>query len=138
MEPVDGAQFIMGDFTWPETATAVLGELEGRPVDVLLSDMAPKASGDKVADHLRSVSLCQLALDFATSVMSTRNDSVFLCKLWTGKREAAFAKRLEDAFKAVRKVKPPASRAVSVEAFYYCKGLRKQDVGRKGASMDMD
>src|SRR6266478_2702754 len=44
MEPIRGVAFIQGDFREPEGLTAVEAALEGRKVDLVLSDLAPNLS----------------------------------------------------------------------------------------------
>src|SRR5689334_13840074 len=65
LEPIEGVNFLQGDFR----DEAVLGRLEealaGQPVDVVLSDMAPNLSGIPASDAARMADLVELALDFA-------------------------------------------------------------------------
>ena len=67
LEPIEGVQFIQGDFR----ESSVLAELEtalaGRRVDVVLSDMAPNLSGIGSADSARIEHLVELALDFSAA-----------------------------------------------------------------------
>src|SRR5262245_12365773 len=64
MEPIEGVQFIQGDFTEEAVATQLQQALQGRPVDVVLSDMAPNLSGVAVSDAARVALLVELALEF--------------------------------------------------------------------------
>ena len=71
-EPIEGVIFIQGDFR----EDAVLAELEalvaGRPVDVVVSDMAPNLSGIEASDAARMENLVELAVDFAQKHLTPR------------------------------------------------------------------
>ena len=64
-EPIDGVDFIHGDFREPEVLAALEARLGGRKVDVVLSDMAPNLSGIASADAARMSELVELAIEFA-------------------------------------------------------------------------
>ena len=57
--------------------------LDGRPVDVVISDMAPNMSGNVNVDLPRAMFLCELALDFARQQL--RPGGSFLIKVFQGK-----------------------------------------------------
>ena len=122
MDPVDHAEFVRGDFTWPETGAMVRGVIGGRQVDTILSDMAPQVSGNKRTDHARSVALCRLALDFGRKVLRPAGTSTFVCKVFGGAEERALVDELKRDFRVVRRIKPDASRRQSVEMFLFCRG----------------
>mgnify|MGYP003340233486 FL=1 len=65
MEPIEGVTFILGDFREPEAAQALTQALQGRAVDLVVSDMAPNLSGIDSADTARIEHLIELALAFA-------------------------------------------------------------------------
>src|SRR5215472_1281195 len=113
MPALSGVEFVQGDFREPEIFDQVLGLLPGRPVDVLLSDLAPNLSGVDAIDQPRSLELAELALQMAAHVLKPGGDA--LIKVFQG---AGFPELLEAArgsFGRVRLIKPPASRARSPE-----------------------
>ena len=114
-EPIDGVEFILGDFR----EAAVLAELEGRvgarPVDVVLSDMAPNLSGVAASDSARMADLVELAIDFAGRHL--RPDGVLVCKVFHGSGYSQLVERFKARFRTVKAVKPKASRAKSAETF---------------------
>ena len=57
--------FLQGDFREEEVFEKLLNILNGRQVDVVISDMAPNTSGNRAVDQPRQIYLCELALDFA-------------------------------------------------------------------------
>ena len=72
MEPIEGVLFIEGDFRDEATAAALAASLQGRAVDVVLSDMAPNLSGVAVSDAARMADLVELALHFAGQHLQER------------------------------------------------------------------
>jgi 23S rRNA (uridine2552-2'-O)-methyltransferase len=119
--PVRGAEFKVLDFTAPE-APMVLKEWLGGRADVVLSDMAANATGHKKTDHLRTMSLVELAADFACDVLA--EGGAFLAKVIQGGTEHQLLARLKRDFAVVRYVKPPASRAESAELYLLATGFR--------------
>jgi len=122
MEPVAGVDFLLGDFS-DETVLAEFDRrLEGRRVDLVLSDMAPNISGVATADQARSIMLCELALDFAVNHL--RPDGRFLVKVFQGEGFMDFRSEMERCFQTVRARKPGASRDRSTEVYLLGEGLR--------------
>lgn len=121
-EPVEDVLFIQGDFR----DQAVLGRLEaalgGRPVDVVLSDMAPNLSGIASADAARMAHLVELALDFARLHLAP--DGALLAKVFHGSGYSQLVEAFKKTFRVVKPVKPKASRARSAETFLMGQGLK--------------
>jgi 23S rRNA (uridine2552-2'-O)-methyltransferase len=127
MDPIAGVRLIRGDWLDPATLEAVLTALDGRPVDLVLSDLAPNISGIESADQARSVYLGELALEFATGTLQPGGNLVV--KAFQGEGFAllqrAFAAHFDKAY--VRK--PKASRDRSREVFLVGKGFRPAQQG---------
>jgi len=121
MEPVAGATMLRLDLTEPD-APDLIREALGGPVDVVLSDMAAPVTGHRQTDHLRTVALCEVAADFAGSVL--RPGGSFVAKVFQGGAEAALLAELKRLFARVRHVKPPASRDSSPETYLVATGFR--------------
>lgn len=122
MDALPGVEFLQGDFREQAVLDRLLADLGGRPVDLVLSDMAPNISGVDVVDQARAADLEALALDFARQVLGP--DGAFVMKVFQG---AGFQEVLADArrtFKAVRMRKPKASRARSSETYLVARGRR--------------
>lgn len=115
MEPIPGVQFIQGDFTETDIYEQCLQALEGRTVDLVISDMAPNLSGIRDTDQARSMYLAELALDFAGQVLGPRGS--LLLKVFEGAGMDAYKRSLNEQFQRVIVRKPEASRAGSRE-FY--------------------
>lgn len=82
---------------------------------MILSDMAPNATGVRGLDHDRIVGLCWSLLDMAPDVL--RPGGTLLCKVWAGSLSRRLRERLTEAFRSARTVKPAASRSESAEVF---------------------
>ena len=63
MEPIAGVEFILGDFSEDDVLAQINQTLEGCPVDLVMSDMAPNLSGVGLADSARIQQVCDLALE---------------------------------------------------------------------------
>ncbi|XP_067673508.1 ribosomal RNA large subunit methyltransferase E-like isoform X1 [Haliotis asinina] len=103
------------DFTAPETQDEVKQHLSGRLADLVMSDMAPQASGVKSLDHDRIISLCVETVKFSCVVL--KEGGAVLCKLWQGSEQPRLEHIMKQLFTSVRVVKPDASRSDSAEIF---------------------
>jgi 23S rRNA (uridine2552-2'-O)-methyltransferase len=124
LQPVDlvpGAELHQLDFMAEGAEDRVRAWLGGR-ADVVMSDMAPAASGHKATDHLRIVALCEAAAEFAMDVLE--EGGTFVAKVLAGGAEGTLQARLKRAFRKVANVKPPSSRADSSEKFVVAQGFR--------------
>lgn len=120
--PVPGAVLIEGDFQ-DAGVLPRLREALGGPADLVLSDMAPNATGHPATDHLRIVTLAELALDFAVEVLA--DGGGFVAKVLQGGSERAMMERMRRHFASVRHAKPPASRKESSELYVVAQGFRR-------------
>ncbi len=122
MDALPGVNLLQADFMDEEALRLLDDLLDGRRVDVVLSDMAAPATGHKQTDHLRIMALCEVALDFACEVLAP--GGAFLAKVLQGGTERALLDRLKHSFETVRHVKPEASRADSAELYVLAQGFR--------------
>jgi 23S rRNA (uridine2552-2'-O)-methyltransferase len=120
-DPVPGAITLLGDFLEPGAPDRVRAALAGA-ADVVLSDMAAPATGHPATDHLRIIHLCEVALEFAQSILAPRG--TFVAKVFKGGAEAALLAALKRDFEIVRHAKPPASRQESAESYVVAMGFR--------------
>ncbi|XP_021503229.1 rRNA methyltransferase 2, mitochondrial [Meriones unguiculatus] len=125
--PLEGATFLCpADVTDPRTCQRILELLPGRRADVILSDMAPNATGIRGLDHDRLISLCLSLVDMATDTLQP--GGTLLCKIWAGSRSHLLQRRLTQEFRNTKVVKPAASRKESSEVYL----LATQYRGREG------
>jgi 23S rRNA (uridine2552-2'-O)-methyltransferase len=122
IEAIAGVDFIEGDFTEQQTLEQLLGLINDRQLDLVLSDMAPNLSGMDSLDQPRSIYLAELALDLAGKFLTA--DGVFVVKLFQGEGFEDLIASLRLSFKSVRFRKPDASRARSSEIYAVCSGLK--------------
>lgn len=115
MDVLPSVEFIQGDFTEDAALQQLEALLDGSGADLVMSDMAPNISGNKVVDQPRSMYLAELALDLARRVLSA--DGSFICKVFQGQGTDAFIRDARQSFGTVKMVKPKASRAGSSEMY---------------------
>lgn len=123
MDPVAGVSFIQGDFTEEEILNQLLDEIGNRPVDLVISDMAPNLTGMKAVDQPAMIYLAELAVDLVQQVMT--EDGIFIAKLFQGEGFDEFVRNTRTVFNVVSLKKPDASRSKSREVYLVAKGLRK-------------
>lgn len=115
MPPINGVEFILGDFTEQSVFDQCLARLDGNKADLVISDMAPNLTGIRDSDQARSIYLAELALDFAAAVLNPRGN--LLIKVFEGAGIEQFKRALKEQFQRVSVRKPDASRSGSRE-FY--------------------
>lgn len=122
IEPITGVEFIRGDFSEDPALDELTERLEGAPVDVVLSDMAPNMSGIELTDQARSILLAELALEFA--VAHLREGGAFLVKVFQGAGFMEFRDELRKHFRTLAVRKPKASRDRSPEVYLLGTGFK--------------
>jgi 23S rRNA (uridine2552-2'-O)-methyltransferase len=122
IDPIPEVHFIQGDFREDEVLEELYRVIDGAPIDLVLSDMAPNMSGNKSMDQPRAMYLAELALDMAITVL--KKGGVFLIKVFQGKGSEAFKKQIEQHFQTVIIRKPKASRPRSNEIYILAKGFK--------------
>ncbi|XP_017288993.1 rRNA methyltransferase 2, mitochondrial [Kryptolebias marmoratus] len=122
--PLDGAHFLSShDVTDPATHAKLRELLPRGRAHVILSDMAPNASGFRDMDHERLITMCLSLIDLADKVLQPRGS--LLCKYWDGGLTHHLQEKLESVFGSVRTIKPDASRKDSAERFFLAQLYRK-------------
>ena len=115
IEPIEGVVFMQGDFREDEVLHALEARLGGRPVDVVVSDMAPNLSGIESSDAARVAHLVELAVEFA--LRHLQPEGALVCKTFHGSGYSQQAKLFKESFRVVKPIKPKASRDKSAETF---------------------
>ncbi|MFZ1643812.1 MAG: 23S rRNA (uridine(2552)-2'-O)-methyltransferase RlmE [Candidatus Contendobacter sp.] len=123
IEPLPGVECIEGDFREVVVLEQLLSVLNGRPVDLVISDMAPNTSGIKAVDQPRGMYLAELALDFARRCLRPGGD--FLTKAFQGEGFDSYLNELRAAFATVAIRKPKASRARSAEQYLLARNYHR-------------
>ncbi len=122
MDPLPGVRFLQGDFREQEVLDRLTDLLAGRPVDLVISDMAPNTSGVLAVDQPRAMYLCELALDFARQVL--RPGGAFVTKAFQGEGFDEFVRELRGGFQRMATRKPKASRPKSREVYLVATGFK--------------
>lgn len=122
--PLDGALFLSShDVTDPATHTKLLQLLPKNRAHVILSDMAPNASGLREMDHEKIITMCLSLIDLAEMILQPGGSLV--CKYWDGILSHKLQKKLSCVFSSVRTLKPHASRKESAERYFLARMYRK-------------
>ncbi|WP_280567593.1 23S rRNA (uridine(2552)-2'-O)-methyltransferase RlmE [Chromohalobacter sp. 296-RDG] len=121
VDALAGVTFVQGDFTEMDVLERILAALEGRRVDLVLSDMAPNMSGMAAIDQPQAMYLVELALDLARQTLSPGGR--FVAKVFQGEGFDAYLKELRSSFRKVTTRKPEASRARSREVYLLAEGF---------------
>lgn len=128
-EPIEGVQFIQGDFREDAVVEQLNAALAGRPVDLVVSDMAPNLSGIPASDSARVAHLVELAVDFALAHL--RPEGALVCKAFHGSGYSQLVKLFKDSFRVVKPMKPKASRDKSAETFLVGIGPKPRSAAAK-------
>lgn len=122
MEPIADVHFIQGDFREQEVLEQLEALLDGRKVDLVLSDMAPNLSGVAITDAARIENIIELAIEFARAHM--KPSGALLVKCFNGTGYTQLVEMFKREFKTVMSKKPKASRDKSSEIFLLGKVLK--------------
>ncbi|MBT9491327.1 MAG: RlmE family RNA methyltransferase [Paucibacter sp.] len=122
-EPIEGVQFIQGDFQEPAVLELLEAALAGRAVDLVVSDMAPNLSGIESSDAARVAGLVELAVDFAQQHL--KPEGALVAKVFHGSGYTQLVELFKATFKKVKPIKPKASKDRSTETFLIGIGLKQ-------------
>lgn len=122
MDPIAGVRFILGDVTEDPVVAAIQEALEGRPVDLVLSDMAPNLTGIRSVDEARSLVLAEQVLHVSQNFLTV--GGTMLIKLFQHNDTELFIKEVRRHFKQVGRRKPAASRSQSREFYLVAGGFQ--------------
>ena len=120
LDPLAGVDFILGDFREDNVLEQLKDLLRGKPVSLVISDMAPNMSGVASADQARAIHLAELAMEFALEHLNPSGN--FLVKVFQGVGFEDFHKLMRSRFTKVVARKPKASRDRSSEVYLLASG----------------
>jgi 23S rRNA (uridine2552-2'-O)-methyltransferase len=122
MEEIPGVTFFQADLTDPDVPAMLKQALDG-PADVVMTDMAAPTTGHRATDHIRTIALVEIALEVALDTL--KPGGAFVGKVFQGGSSNELLARMKKHFREVKHVKPPASRAESVELYVVALGFKK-------------
>jgi 23S rRNA (uridine2552-2'-O)-methyltransferase len=122
MEPLDGVEFIKGDFTEPTIQQQLTESLQGRPIDLVICDIAPNMSGNNAIDQPRVMYLVELVLEFVKQALKPQG--TYLVKIFQGEGFEQYLQELRKIFTKVVIRKPKASRDRSPEVYLLATGKK--------------
>ena len=126
IEEIPGVTFFQADLTDPDVPAMLKAALDG-PADLVLTDMAAPTTGHRATDHIRTIALVEIALEVAEDTL--RPGGTFVGKVFQGGSSNELLARLKKSFREVKHVKPPASRAESVELYVVALGFKAKSSG---------
>jgi len=115
IDPMADVELIQGDFREEAVLERLQQALDGRQVDLVISDMAPNVSGVAAVDQPRAMYLCELALDFCRQAL--RPGGGMVIKVFQGEGFDEFFRDMKSSFGRVVTRKPKASRPKSREVY---------------------
>ena len=115
VEELPNVTFIQGDFRENAILEQLMEVLAGRPVDLVLSDMAPNMSGNRIVDQARGMHLAELALETTREILKPGGD--YVTKLFQGPDVDGYVRSARELFAKVSVRKPKASRDRSPEVY---------------------
>jgi 23S rRNA (uridine2552-2'-O)-methyltransferase len=121
IEPMAGVDFLQADFLSADTASKLMISLGGM-ADLVMSDMAANTTGHRQTDHLRTMGLCEAALDFAVDILKPGGQ--FIAKVFAGGADTILLAQMKKLFTSVKHAKPPASRKDSSEWYVVAQGFK--------------
>ena len=121
-DPIPDVDFIQGDFREEVTLRYLQELLQGRPVGLVISDMAPNISGVAAVDQAGAIHLAELAMDFALEHLHP--DGSFLVKVFQGAGFEDYLRQMRSCFTKVVSRKPKASRDRSSEVYLLASGKK--------------
>lgn len=118
--PFPGLTFVRGDMNSETTQAATRACLLGRRADVVLSDMSPNITGTYSLDHLRSMMLAKLAVDFGMPLLAAGGHLVI--KAFEGEDMPELVSHIRTRFSRVKRFRPDATRKASSESYVVALG----------------
>lgn len=122
IQPVEGypGTFLLGSAL--ELPATELRAALGGPADLVLSDMAPLTTGNRLTDHVAQLRLADMAFHVARELLAP--GGTFVAKVFDGEDAHPWTLQVRPWFEVCRRVRPEATRDASVEFFFVCQGFR--------------
>ena len=122
MEPIDGVEFLQGDFRDDAVLARLVQRLGGQMADLVISDLAPNISGMQAVDQPRAMYLVELVADLAGRIL--RPGGSLLTKVFQGEGFDELVRELRSQYERLVVRKPKASRPRSREVYLLATGRK--------------
>ena len=122
MDPLPGVDFLLGDIRDSAVLDLLVTSLSGASADLVISDMSPNISGDRVSDQARAGQLGELAVEVAATVLAPGGQ--LLLKVFQGEGADELRREVARRFDRLVTCKPRASRTKSREIYLFAKGFQ--------------
>ena len=132
--PVEGATTMVGDITDEGTLEAIMGELDGRGLNVVISDISPRLTGRYDTDQAISLELSTMALDVASKLLVPKG--CFVTKVFQGAGIEGIVEAAKLRFSSVGRFSPTASRTASSETYLICQNRLSGNKGDDRTAME--
>ena len=122
MEPIDGVMFIRGDIEEQTIQDKLFNEINNEKFDLIISDMSPNKTGNKVSDQYKFYNIADSILEFSQNGLMSKG--MMVMKVFIGHGFEEFKSDLRENFETVKYYKPKSSRKESRETYVIAKNIR--------------
>ena len=122
MEYLDGVTFLKGDIEDPLIQLELIKLNDNNKFDLILSDMSPNKTGNKVSDQYKFYNIADSILEFSQNALISRG--ILIMKVFIGHGFEEFKSNLKLSFENVNYFKPKSSRNESTETYVIAKNIR--------------
>ena len=122
MDPIDGVTFIHGSIEEKGVQENALKKNNNKKFELIVSDMSPNKTGNKVSDQYAFYNIADSILEFSKNGLITRGTLVM--KVFIGLGFEEFKSDLNKVFESVNYFKPKSSRQESRETYVIAKNIR--------------
>lgn len=117
------AVFMKGDILNLDLGPALEQHGFTRPFDVIVSDMAPDTTSSRFTDQMKSLELCEMALETVHRLLKPGGN--FVCKIFDSGDAMGFRDELKKCFNTVQLLRPKSVQQSSKEFFMIGLGYKK-------------
>ena len=122
MDPIDGVTFIHGSIEEKGVQENALKKNNNKKFELIVSDMSPNKTGNKVSDQYAFYNIADSILEFSKNGLITKGTLVM--KVFIGLGFEEFKSDLNKVFESVNYFKPKSSRQESRETYVIAKNIR--------------
>ena len=122
MEPIDGVSFIQGNIQDQILQEKLFEEIGNKKFDLIISDMSPNKTGNKVSDQYKFYNIADSILEFSQKGLMSKG--MMIMKVFIGHGFEEFKSDLRENFETVKYYKPKSSRKESRETYVIAKNIR--------------